>query len=1490
MYELSRVLLRGVGPQAARYENVLLDFSDVGARVTNGRQSDIFDTEELPRRPSPASLLFLENGGGKSVLIKLIFSVILPGRRHVVGTRNTHALDGFVLPEDVSHVVLEWTHARSGKRLVTGKVSQWRDRRTSDDSNLVERWYHFRPGRTLDLESMPIEAEGNYLSLNQYCEELRLAQDAEPGLGYRIFQLQGEWTERLTALGLDPELFRYQRAMNADEGEAADAFSLGTDGAFVNFLLNAVLPVGPARDLSEVLATYASKLADRGGMELEKAFVAGALEVLAPLAEAREARTAADETLAGARIGLDRFIHQVRLRAEHEKGVSVHQDEEAVRLKDEVRRAESRHERAAAVTSELRRLLSELRLSDAQKQYAGAEQKWAAAVEVHKGWQAVPAVLRNLEAVSTARRLRERVAETQEAARPILATRNNAAYVLAQALTAMVQRLVDEAAKAEEQAAEHDGSAEAAQGEHDAAVAAAAEQTAKAGALDERCDEVLAEIAGAVRDGVVPDGMTLADAAVEAQSNARLNRERVADHELAVQRLDGEHRRACEESETAQKGLAEAEHAYDIARREHQGADSAMRKLAEELRFAGLYSGEVSDLEVEAAALADRLARAQEDAESARLDVRIAAAGDERALTSLEVTDLLPPSIEAVAVCELLNAGGVPACTGWEYLASIPGVERREELVSQFPHLATGVLVNEVDHIERAAEVLAAEDLSLTGYIALGTTRALSGDGGLPPGAAFVVPPHSALYDERSGQSERFELGRRRDEHQRRLAELDETLRTHSAFMARLAQWREECPTGRLAELGDIMDAKEELARTARTTATAAREARDGLADILGAARGEIPPLREAQAGLDRRVEALKALIRREERLAGWRAEALKARASAGDHQKAAEAARQKADLGRVAAAGARRKGDALRATADRTSEELAELPVRDAADVDSTAESVSEQPLEVLRRAYRLAAEEYARVAVGADLLADLRQAELEVKAAAAGLTSFTKAELAIARSLLDGSDGADIASRNASRLRAEQQVTALRFRLDELQLVVLRCRTALEAFTAPPSDAPVDLTPFERPRDVPQGERLVVAAEQSRDEAEAIAAQLRHHMERALQAQTDARQSARAFKLLVDLFGEPAEEAPSGSAAVQLYEGDAAAAREHHDLLRIEYTAAQEGAAAAEAAERTLADRLAAHAGDVRFEELQSPSRRIMIMTERAVLPARAATWADDLRPRLRTLEIDLDSIGRHREQIVRQLTQQVREALRTLKRAQRLSRLPEGLGNWSGQQFLQINFAEITDDVMHDRLGHVIDDAAVEEQEKRSKRDARQLVLKGVEAAAVPKGFQVSILKPDAVLAVQRVRVADTKDVFSGGQILTAAIVLYCTMAALRANDRGRVSHQHSGVLFLDNPIGRASALYLLRLQQSVAKALGVQLIYTTGLYDKAALDVFPLVIRMRNDADLRARRRYLSVAHRLVTRHVDSLSTDPGGDITAVRYFSRQADESDEAIAG
>jgi hypothetical protein len=114
------------------------------------------------------------------------------------------------------------------------------------------------------------------------------------------------------------------------------------------------------------------------------------------------------------------------------------------------------------------------------------------------------------------------------------------------------------------------------------------------------------------------------------------------------------------------------------------------------------------------------------------------------------------------------------------------------------------------------------------------------------------------------------------------------------------------------------------------------------------------------------------------------------------------------------------------------------------------------------------------------------------------------------------------------------------------------------------------------------------------------------------------------------------------------------------------------------------------------------------------------------------------------------------------------------------------------------------------------------------------------------------------------FSGGEQLTCAILLYCTLAQMRARRSGR--RRRSSVLVLDNPIGRASRTRFLELQRDVARAMGIQLIYTTGINDHEALHALPNRIRLRNDRADRTR------GHQVIEHD--------HGEIVAVRFQRRE----------
>ena len=698
--------------------------------------------------------------------------------------------------------------------------------------------------------------------------------------------------------------------------------------------------------------------------------------------------------------------------------------------------------------------------------------------------------------------------------------------------------------------------------------------------------------------------------------------------------------------------------------------------------------------------------------------------------------------------------------------------------------------------------------------------------------------------------------------------------------------WRDRRP--RLDELADAVEAAH--GRRAETTATAAA-ADDEVADLDTRAE-------DLEADRPRRAAAAAATQERAATLAGLAAETVRApalrdriRAAAAEAERAdarAAAAREDGAQAREDADAARRRQDRHTGVAERARTELAELPlVADPVVGGNVGDGTPPraQGLSVLRGAYAQASAAYAAAEVGADLSGQLAMAERDARAAMNLVDALAPAARAGAETLLHTPDAADPAARRAAAEQARRELARAADRRQQAATATALAHRELAGFPTPAT--PPSVGHYGEPTSPADGIERVERAEQDRRSAEDAAAHATRRSRDADRERAAVAAAAEGFGHVVRGLDVP--DAGTGVSAdgegaedrtVAPFVGDVAAAVEATTAGRAALKDAAGERGRAEKAVRGAVDAVAQFAQEPRFGTLTSPVRRHISGVARTEMPALAAEWAAALRPRLRSLEDDLASVSRHHAGIVTRLGGMVGQALRTLRLAQRLSELPEGLADWSGQQFLRIRFDDVDEVVLRHALGDVVDRAAEQQVTGKSpgRRDGMALLLAGVRAA-MPKGVRVEMLKPDAVLRTERLRVAQIRDVFSGGQRLTAAIVLYCTMAALRAHQRGHGRRSHAGVLFLDNPIGRASAGYLLELQFGVARALGVQLVYTTGLFDAGALSAFPLIVRLRNDADLRAGRKYLSIDAE-IGRVLDALDEPDGsGRVAATRVFRR-----------
>ncbi|WP_424214862.1 hypothetical protein ACN20G_23905 [Streptomyces sp. BI20] len=1567
MYELSRIRLYSIGPAGARYADTVLDLRGVGAPVPEPApaQGDFFAEEPVgpPRRPAPAGVLFLENGGGKSVLLKLIFSVMLPGHRNTLGGASSGVLRKFLLADDCGHVALEWQHTRTGELVVVGKVSEWRGRQVSNDPRkFAEAWYSFRPGPGLGLDNLPVAestavrppvegasgARGRRRTMKGFRDALVEAGKHGPHLEVCWEEIHDRWNEHLGELGLDPELFRYQREMNADEGEAAGLFAVKKDSDFTDLLLRAVTDTRDTDGLADLVHGFGNKLGRRSELMAEREFTAGSVDLLGRIVETADTRARARDTHAAGERRTRALARRLAARAAEERARARDLADRVTDAGQEVTTGEAARDRSAAVAAELAWRHASLALADAERTAAAGRRELLEGRTLHAAWQAAEVVLRHRAAADRVTRVDAAIREAERDAAPALAARADAAAALVRALHRAAEDGERRAAEEEERAA---GLQDLGESSHrDATAAATAAQRARSESehLRTRLAEVEQETADAVKAGWLDDsaGADPARAALDA-GDAEQSAVAAWDEAREIARAAQDTARAAATAESrAELTAARAADAADAAEAGHRAERLAAESLAAAPRLRALLglpepadprspstslpaprpggpadetTGDpeadpsadptpepgltAEDLDRSADDLRTLLDTHVADAERRLFDLRTAAADDSRILGALGEGGLLPPGPDVLATVEHLGEHGIPALPGWRYLAQAVDPADHAGVLAARPELVDGVVITDPDAHARAREVLSGAALLPRSTVAVGTAAALlaplpSTDTDTDTGV-FLVPPNPAMHDENAADTERHALRARAAARDTEIRELAARLAGDRELAARLGSWRTGCPTGRLAELAETARAARAFAAETETELAEARTARaEAEEDAAEAAR--IRDERQETAQRARRAaDALAGLAHRLRERSGSRMRLRELADEAAEAEARAETCLDRARAADEDRRAAQRAADDAHRTARALRAERAEVAgVPDT--LDPTGEPATDtprRPLPDLREAYRVASRLYEKVGVGADLRAEQARAESEESSALAELDRLTNKVRTRAAGLLEGTDGADGPSRQAAAARAEAHVQMLETRADSAAEQLGRLRGEAERHAPADGESHADLPEELVPRDVTaaQAHLRTAAARLAAHTGAVETARAAHadlaHAHRAAEDATGGFEETAA--LLRDLLRDPAgaprtEDEPPAPDGTGPYSGSLAEARQAAADSRRALRAAAAELSAAETALRETSDVLVRHANSAHYEQVRTPARQQIRELPAAALPEHAAAWAAAFAPRLRVLTDELAQLERNRDSIVDRLRGLVESALATLRSAQRLSRLPEGLGEWSGQEFLRIRFEEPDQATLTERLGEVIDEATRAAVRKNGagaftdgRRDGIGLLLRGVHAAVHPRGIAVEILKPDAVLRAERVPVGQMGDVFSGGQLLTAAIALYCTMAALRSNDRGRDRHRHAGTLFLDNPIGRANATYLLELQRAVSDALGVQLLYTTGLFDTTALAEFPLVIRLRNDADLRAGLKYISVEEHLRPGlpQPDPEGEPVHGEITATRVFRR-----------
>lgn len=1499
MYELNRVRLAGIGPRGARYTDVTLDLSGVGPPAGPATLHG-----SPARRPSPVALLMLENGGGKTVLLKLLFSVVLPGRSKVVGGKAA-SLDPFVLETDTGHVALEWMHPVTGDRVITAKVLQRRARAAAGASPLIEAWYSLRPGPQLSLDTLPISDAGRRRRLEGYKEALTELDEAHAAIELNwVAEEPGAWARHLRELGLEPDLFDIQRSMNVDEGDAGNAFTFRSSADFIDWVLKTVTDPADPFAVADTFDKWAATLAERGTMVLERDFLDGAiagLEVLSD-AHAAAAETAAQAT--AARHAARRLESAVGARRDQEQHAAGELNRQLMAARTELTGRTTDRDRARDLTNEVRRQTLLLQQADIQNELEQTGQELAKQQQLHEAWQLVPRVAENAEADARAGHAAQLLAAADSEAAPALRARDEAAAQLLSAYTAAATQADQAAAEFEAKAGQLDADASRADEERDTALREKEQADERARTARATIAATEKKLLAAAEEGLIPPGTQVGAAAAllaDAQRDhegregqltaATAECERLAAATVAAVALERQlrgkrHTAAAEESE---------------ARRQLEAAERSAARLAVVPAIAdaaGAVPDEplaIDELDEHVDTLIDTLGAAIAAHQQYLNEFGVAQRQDERALQALGDGGLLPARPDVETAIDKLNVARIPAHPGWRYLRDNAHADERAALISAHPSLADGIILTNPAQLPDARTVLEDARLLPAAAIEVGFGAVLltlpdgSGDD-TPTPTSFVIEPTPALYDSEAAEQRRQQLSDQLNERAAIVAETEKQAGALRTAQADLRSWRAVNPPGHLAALRQQHAAAQE-----RATETGGRHegAEARLVSLQQEHRDAVAALedvRQAERDASDRVTALTGL-------ADVAADAVAATKSL---EPLTEISR---DRERRAAAAARRRREAEKsATGHRLAassrQEVAARMRANMTEVESTtsvpADSVPQRSIPQLRATYDAAQASYLTAAPGAELKAAADSAAAHAKKLRDALGLTDPGQLRTARMLLAGPDGIDRAAWERAVITVRAGCAEMANRRAALDRAAGRLEQAVSE--ASPKEAGrltwIQLPSEWRPTSVAHGETLAAqatAGQRTAQEAlDTITAQITTLSAQLHTAEQHAAGFDMAFQPLTAVL-DTAAAAAEPAMPEPPFAGSSADAKglAQRALRQLKDTSAAEDAA--QRAETHTYTELAEFARQDQYSKMGSAARTALLDSPAQTVAAQAHTWAGQLLARRTSLQTDLDAVTRHRATIVERLATLVDQALRTVRTAARLSRLPATLGDWAGKEFLRIQFTPPDAAMIAIRVGDLIDTLAPQTAQRNqtrgtparvTRRDGLALLLQAVHAA-VPRGFAVTVLKPDSILRDEAVSVEGMREVFSGGQELTAAIMLYCTLAALKANERGQMRSRHSGVLFLDNPIGKANARYLLDMQTMVASALGVQLVYTTGLADDRALSAFPLWIRLRNDADLRAGLKHIRVAQHvrrlLPASFEDSGASNQAGTITASRLY-------------
>jgi hypothetical protein len=1475
-YKLAALRFRSVGERSARFRDLTLTFmapSDVGSEPQD-------------------SVIWLRNGGGKSSILSLLYALLLPRAADFMGRAVKRSLTDYIDGGDTAHVVAVWepagaSHTLLGEAdglLVTGAVHEWADLKrpaqpeaSRDRLSTLFYTFHVVPG-VLDLATLPFaDATGHIRRLAEYEAALKeQARSCDRQARLVVTGKQHLWRGALGDRHLDPEVFRSQKQMNHVEGGVEDLFRFSSAQEFIDFLLDLTVAPDSVTGIATRLGQVSKQLAAKPAKQDEQSFCVRAATdldgVASGHADVEQALTAANQARVAA----------AALAASFQAAISAADSEqERLLAEGDVARkaattANNERNQANDLAYLYRREAARLRLGEADAAWEEAKSVASGATAAARAWEVVPS-LAGLAGVKADldRAQREAEAEEEDLA-PLRAEHGRHAARLRHRLEVLAMKADEKelAADTKRRAAvqaitDEKGMAETARQEEREARDAATKARGRLEELDNRRRRGVArghlpdittppaehrDIVGGIRDGLTDRLAQLAQQAAERKTQRESLQKwekqlvtdwNAADHELGA-------------ATAARRSLGE--------RLDALCASPRIRELAEASEEESII------LWSESPVVLRRLSDAILAADDERIRRRAERHADERTIAEHDRSQFLPSSLDADQVRDALTAV-TAAQTGWEHLRDT--VPPRDLLAlldtPAIARLGSGVVVptTAANDVVACLEGSGIRTTSLVSvYTAVDANAIVAA---VRTGAtAEDTPTWTALRPGLVDQDEAAATVRFLTEHalaaQREDAELARRRETDQALRETVVTFLEDCPAGKLEAIDAAISGWDAKRRGVEEAQRAAQDDLQGLDEADRAADKENSEISTALRKVDSTLDWLDELIpalREEESLRQTLSEeeerAVKTAKRASDH----------AEL-QVAAAGEAQKQEAAvrvaAAEAGRYRSEAALLATVESAIVAVPDDAV---PLDTLRKneaGTRAALEQRAAQSVLADRVRSLTE---QVAKARAEIARHPAEVQRHAHDLLATPDGQEPELRSRAIEQARNADREAATKVGTAEEAVRQRRQAVTAIEQLRREPPRRTLP-EFPTTATAADELAAQQEATAQAAGERLGKAEEHLVRIKEIQQEIGGRTAQFTTLLGGLPEAVESWSAAEFTGSVDDGRSAAtaARQRMADANSLLSQAQETFTAA-------IDKLRRTSGD--FPKIAGPVKDRVMHDPPDVLGRNATDLAVQLRLRASTLDAELAAIAKDQGILADSLAGVVRDSMETLKKAERSSQMGTAPGAWADRKVLRISFERPDDPVLHAYAERVIERVI----QKGLKPEGMPLLKEAVREAAGPGGFTVKVLKPteDTTPVTEDIsRLAK----WSGGEKLTVCVALYCTIVALRGARTGRGTRP-GGVLLLDNPIGRASSAHLVRLQRDVAAAHEVQLIYTTGVKDPAAVIQFPNVIRLDNRQGGAQGRRY-------IVADAESADGTDGGLISGIRvaHTDRRWDVQETAV--